>query len=170
MQSRRFKGHHWRRGGGPCFFHRGDAYALLWLAGPRPASAQVRITGAIAGTVIDASDLTVPGAIVQLQDERTGIEKTTTTNTSGAFVFPDLNFGSYQVTVSLQGFRTVTYSHVVVEASRTTDLRIKLELGQVGEAVTVIGADANITSTTFGQSVQPINGARQLYVRLELRF
>ena len=30
--------------------------------------------------------------------------------------------------------------------------------------------DANITSTTFGQTTQPINGARQVYARIEFRF
>jgi len=30
--------------------------------------------------------------------------------------------------------------------------------------------DANITSTTFGQTVQPANGARQLYIRTEIKF
>jgi len=122
--------------------------ALGLLAGAVPVSAQVRISGAIAGTVLDSSNLVVPGAIVQLKDELTGLQKTATTNESGAFAFPDLNFGTYQVTISLQGFRTVTYSNVVVQASRTTDLRIKLELGQVGEAVTVIGAAPVLEVTT----------------------
>jgi len=30
--------------------------------------------------------------------------------------------------------------------------------------------DANITSTTFGQTTGPANGARQMYVRMEVKF
>src|SRR5438067_13664527 len=45
---------------------------LPLLLAPAGVGAQVRITGAIAGTVIDASDAVVPGARVQLIDEGTG--------------------------------------------------------------------------------------------------
>ena len=59
------------------------------------AHAQVSITGAIAGTVMDPSDAVLPGATVSLRDEGTGREKNTVTNADGAFAFRDLNFGSY---------------------------------------------------------------------------
>ena len=101
--------------------------AVLGLA--TAAEAQVSITGSIAGTVMDNSEAVLPGASVNLRDEGTGVEKTTVTNDNGAFAFRDLNLGSYQITVSLNGFRTALYSKVIVEAGRTTDLRIKLELG-----------------------------------------
>ena len=99
------------------------------------ASAQVRIAGAISGVVIDSSDLVVPGATVQLKDEGTGITKQTTTNRSGLFSSPDLNFGSDSVQVSLQGFQTTVFTNVIVESSGTTDLRVKLTAGQITETV-----------------------------------
>ncbi len=119
-----------------------------WLAGRGAADAQVRIAGAITGTVIDSSGLVVPGASAQLKDERTGIGKQTVTNQSGSLTFPDLNFGSYEVTVILQGFRTAVVRNVIVESSRTTDLRIALEIGPVGESVTVVGAAPVLEATT----------------------
>ena len=97
---------------------------LSWAAA---AQAQVSITGSIAGTVMDTSDAVLPGAAVNLRDESTGIEKSTVTNTTGAFAFRDLNLGSYQITVNLSGFRSALYNKVIVEAGRTTDLRIKLD-------------------------------------------
>src|SRR5437763_12364524 len=83
---------------------------LPLLLAPAGVGAQVRITGAIAGTVIDASDAVVPGARVQLIDEGTGVAKETTTGESGSFLFPDLSFGSYRVAVSLDGFQTAPRS------------------------------------------------------------
>jgi hypothetical protein len=65
--------------------------------------AQVRITGAISGTVTDASDSAVPGATVQLKDEGTAASRDTVTNDSVLFSFPDLNHGSNQITFTLQG-------------------------------------------------------------------
>ena len=64
---------------------------LLLLLLPAGVAAQVRITGAIAGLVVDASDAVVPGARVQLVDEGTGVAKEATTSESGSFLFPDLS-------------------------------------------------------------------------------
>ena len=69
-------------------------------------SAQVRITGAVSGTVVDPSGAVVPGATVVLKDEGTGITKEAVTNDSGHFLFPNLDHGKFQVTVTLQGFQT----------------------------------------------------------------
>src|SRR5262245_43703344 len=101
-----------------------------------PALAQVSITGGIAGTVTDTSDAVVPGASVNLKDEGTGLEKSAVTDGQGVFAFRDLNFGSYQVTVSLQGFKTALYKKVSVESGRVTDLRIRLSVGGLEQAVT----------------------------------
>ena len=90
------------------------AAAVLFFSAP--ASAQVSITGVIAGTVLDSTDAVVPGATVSLLDEGTGAKKTAVTNAYGVFAFRDLNFGSYQVTVKLQGFQTALYNKVIVEA------------------------------------------------------
>jgi hypothetical protein len=128
--------------------------SLAWLlAGvllsfAAPAATQVRIAGEVAGTVSDAAGLLVPGASVQLKDEGTGTARLAVTNPSGAFTFPDLSFGSYELTVSLQGFRTTVVRHVIVESSRTTDLRVTLDVGPVGESVTVVGAAPVLESST----------------------
>ena len=137
---------------------RSRAVLLLLAAAtlvPLAAGAQVRITGAITGLVTDPSDAVIPGATVQLIDEGTGITKETVTNTSGVFQFLDLNSGRYTVSVTLQGFQTAKYEHVVVEASRSTDLRVKLGVGATTETVTVSGAapvletSQNAISTTL---------------------
>jgi hypothetical protein len=140
---------------------------LAFLANTPGAAAQVRIAGAVAGLVTDNSDAVVPGARVQLRDEGTGIEKETTTNESGGFLFPDLSFGSYRVTVTLEGFQTAVFENVKVESSRTTDLRVKLIVGSVTESVQVKGVvpvlelTSNIISTTVNNTYLqrlPLNG------------
>src|SRR5689334_11476999 len=79
------------------------------------ADAQTRTVGAITGTVIDTSGGGMPGAVVKLKDERTGIERETVTNDAGGFSFLDLQASSYQVSVSLQGFQTSVFRGVAVE-------------------------------------------------------
>ena len=95
-----------------CF---GIAVSVAVLAWATAAQAQVSITGVIAGTVIDSTDAVLPGATVSLLDEGTGTQKTAVTNEDGAFAFRDLNFGTYQVTVKLQGFQSAVYNKVIVE-------------------------------------------------------
>ena len=125
---------------------------LSWAA---TAQAQVSITGSIAGTVMDTSDAVLPGAAVNLRDESTGIEKSTVTNATGAFAFRDLNLGSYQITVNLSGFRSALYNKVIVEAGRTTDVRIKLEIGALEQTVSVeattpvLDRSSNVISSTL---------------------
>jgi hypothetical protein len=68
--------------------------AAALLVSPVPAVyAQVRITGAITGTVKDSTDAVVPGASVVLKDEATNATHETVTGSSGLFSFPDLNHG-----------------------------------------------------------------------------
>src|SRR5262249_21486646 len=126
---------------------RSSALLLAVVLSAVPASAQVRITGGISGIVADPSEALVPGATVQLTDEGTGITQETVTNSAGAFQFPNLSSGTYTVTVTLAGFQTAVYTKVAVEASRTTDLRIKLSVGAASETVTVSGASPILETT-----------------------
>jgi Carboxypeptidase regulatory-like domain len=118
------------------------------LASVAATTAQVRITGAISGTVTDTSDAIVPGATVVLKDEGTGATRDTVTNDSGLFTFPDLNHGSYQITVKLSGFQSAAISKVVVESGRTTDVRVRMSVGSLEEVITVEGASPVLESTS----------------------
>lgn len=119
------------------------------------AKAQTRTVGAITGTVVDTSGAGMPGAVVKLRDERTGIERERVTNDAGGFSFLDLQASSYQVSVSLQGFQTAVFRGVAVESGRTTDLPVSLTLGQVTETVEVTGATPTLqmTSNAVGTTV-----------------
>ena len=133
----------------------GVAVSVAVLAWATAAQAQVSITGGIAGMVQDSTDALVPGATVSLVDEGTGAKKTAVTDANGAFAFRDLNFGSYQVTVKLPGFQSAVYNKVIVEAGRTTDIRVRLAVGIIGESITVEGKSpvlemsSNVISSTL---------------------
>lgn len=128
--------------------------ALLPLWGTY-ALAQVRIVGAISGTVKDATGALVPNAKVVLKDEGTGITKETTSNAEGQFLFPDLSFGSFQVTVTAPGFQTAVIDHIMVEASKTSDITVNLRVGQQADTVTVeasaltLETSSNLVSNTI---------------------
>ena len=115
-------------------------------------SAQVRIVGALSGTISDPSGASVPGARIVLKDEGTGNVRESSSNAAGNFLFPDLSFGRFEVTVTAAGFQVSKVSHVAVEASRTTDLPVTLQVGKQTDTVTVEGASAPVLETTSNLS------------------
>jgi hypothetical protein len=129
-------------------------FVVLALAG---AMAQNIITGGISGTVTDPSGAIVPGAKVNLKSNSTGETQTTSTGSTGLYNFPLLKPGSYSVTISQTGFRSVT-EIVEVQLGQTSAVNLKLIVGNTSETVEVTGTapllqteDANI-STTFNSA------------------
>src|SRR5204862_6264479 len=94
--------------------------ALAALIAASPAAAQD--TGAVSGTVIDASGQVVPGATVTLTNETKGDLRTLVSNERGEFSFRAVTPGSYTVKVALTGFRAVEQRNNVVNASSQLDV------------------------------------------------
>ena len=106
------------------------------LAVPSTVGAQA-VTGTLLGNVTDASGAAVPGATVTAIETQTNISRTATTNEAGNYIFSSLKNGTYSVEAELQGFRKVIRQNVKVDVNTTLRVDLKLELGQVTEAVTV---------------------------------
>lgn len=104
-------------------------------------------TGGLSGTV-SGPDGVLPGATVVATDNATGKETTTTTNESGAFQFPQLEFGTYTIRVTASGFKTLVANEQKIDVGRDAKLDVALEIGEVtAEVVITAGADV-ITSNT----------------------
>ena len=77
-------------------------FAILLLATmfcrTTAASAQT-ITATVQGVVRDSSRAVVPGATVTVHDVDTGFLRSTTTDTTGAYVLPYVPAGSYDFTM-----------------------------------------------------------------------
>jgi hypothetical protein len=97
--------------------------------------------GSIAGNVSDPTGALVPNAKITAKGQATGSTYTTATTSSGSYRFPNLNIGTYDVTVTADGFKTATLTGVVVQVATTSALDIKLATGVVSENV-VVNADA----------------------------
>src|ERR1700722_1660785 len=112
--------------------------SLLLLAGIATAhlSAQTS-SGAIAGSIQDASGAVVPNTAVTATNNATHSVSVTKSTSSGAYRFPNLPLGAYTVTAVASGFSTATETGVIVQINSTTALDIKLTPGQVSESVTV---------------------------------
>src|SRR5215813_6735292 len=124
------------------------AAAAVLLLGAQTALGQLRITGKISGTVLDPTGAVVPNAQVVLKDTKTGITKETTSNEGGAFFFPDLANGAYEITVTRDGFQRALIPNVNVSTSQTTDVKVNLEVGKPTETVTVVSGASQALETS----------------------
>jgi hypothetical protein len=128
------------------------AAALMSAVFSVPVFAQGGTTSSIIGTVSDASGGVIPGASVVVKSAATGVEFTATTNEQGGFTIPAVNPGTYTVTVTLSGFKTVVLNDVVVNAATPASVRAKMEVGGLEETVTVNSASEIIQTQSAAVS------------------
>ena len=127
-------------------------------------------TGTLRGTV-SGPDGAIPGAKVVVKDNKTGRELNIQASDDGSFVVPQLDFGTYTVTVTAPGFKTSTTNDLKIDTGREFTLNPALEVGGIEEVVTVnagtdiINASNAELSNTVGERQVidlPINGRNPL--------
>src|SRR5258708_537934 len=118
------------------------AIALLF-AGAALAQA---VNGTIVGTVTDATGGAVVGAKVTLTEINTKIIHTGLTNESGAYGFPELPPGTYDVSAEMAGFKKERKAGVILEANTSPRVDLRLVPGDVSETVEV-RADTMVLQT-----------------------
>ncbi|MEI9903780.1 MAG: TonB-dependent receptor [Asticcacaulis sp.] len=88
---------------------------------PTSALAQDYTTGAVTGTVADSNGKAIPSAVVTVTSKALGATVTTKTSASGSFSVGNLVPGTYDITVTADGFEAVTSYGVDVVASKTAN-------------------------------------------------
>ncbi len=105
------------------------------------ADAQV-LYGSLTGNVTDPSNAAVPGAKVEALDVGTGVAKQTTTDERGAYLFNNLQFGVYKLTITAPAFRTVIENNIQVNANEVRRVDMHLQIVQAAETIEVSAAVA----------------------------
>ncbi len=138
---------------------------LLILSAGSTALAQS--TATLQGTVLDPQGGVVPHAKVTVRNLATGLERTTETDDSGNFLVSALSVGTYRVEVRREGFKTFLQSGITLEVDQRARLDITLQVGSLGETVTVTSEAPLVRTedTTVGGVVEnrrimdmPLNG------------
>ncbi|MCE5306846.1 MAG: carboxypeptidase-like regulatory domain-containing protein, partial [Acidobacteriales bacterium] len=103
-----------------------------------PVSAQ-EVSASITGTITDATGALVASASVTAKDVDRGTTYTTTTNEAGAFLFPRITPGRYEVRIEAKGFKTLIRQDIVLEVNQRARMDESLEVGAVTESISVSG-------------------------------
>src|SRR5687767_3516553 len=126
--------------------------AVLWPAAP--VAAQGVTTSSMAGLVVDAQDLPVPGATVEAVHEPSGSRYEGSTRPDGRYSLQGMRVGGpYTVTVSLSGFQPQVFKDVQLTLGVTHDLDATLIAAAMTEELTVTAeSDAVFSSDRTGAS------------------
>jgi len=94
-------------------------------------------TGSLTGLVADPSGAVIPRAALTLLNLATGERFSGLTTETGAFNFPNMKIGLYQLTVEAAGFKRVVLENLRIEAGAPTRVDVVLEVGVATESITV---------------------------------
>ena len=139
---------------------------LAILSAGLGAAAQ-QITGSIRGAVQDPSGAVVQSASVSARQTETGLTRTATTDSSGAYVLLELPVGHYELQVEAKGFQKYVQQGITLNVNETAIIPVHLAVGAESQVLEV-NADAQLiqgTVTSLGKTVSerevldlPLNG------------
>jgi hypothetical protein len=127
------------------------------------AHAQSGNAGAVRGSVTDPSGAVVPNATVTLDNARSGLLRTLQTDATGQFVFSNVPFNSYRISISANGF-VLLKKEFELRSIVGTSLSLILQVAGASQTVTVEATgDLIETDPTFHSDVD-----RDLFIRVPL--
>jgi hypothetical protein len=118
----------------------------------------------ISGTVTDKSGAAVVGAQVVVASTGGNLTRTTETNNDGVYVVSALPSGTFNITVTAQGFQKFEVKKVVLDVAQKARVDLTLQVGMVTQTVEVNGenvaqvetASSDISQTITGKQVQEL--------------
>src|SRR6185312_5866263 len=127
---------------------------LLCLFGGAALYAQLT-SATLTGQVTDSSKAVVPGASVVATETETGTAYQAVTNEQGNYVLPNLLPGTYNVTVSMNGFASSTQRNLTVTVGAHQTLDVTLNVGSVSQSVSVnaTGTSVEVQTPTVSTSI-----------------
>ena len=133
---------------------------LLALISVPGSFAQVTSGSTLRGVVKDPNKAVVPGATVTLTNTGQGEQRQAKTSGEGAFVFPSIDAGTYNLRVEAGGFKVYEQNGLTIAPSETRGLDVTLEIGTSNETVTVT-SDVSPIKTETGERSETIT-AKQI--------
>ena len=130
----------------------------------------------LAGSVADATGSMIPGTTIKIRNEKTGAERSVSTNEQGLFSVPNLSPSTFTVTASHGGMNDASFQGVNLAVGQERNLNITMQLSSVATEVNVSSGELAVidtSSASVGANINarevaqmPINGRQisQLYL------
>ncbi|HEY2498992.1 MAG TPA: carboxypeptidase-like regulatory domain-containing protein, partial [Candidatus Angelobacter sp.] len=144
------------------------AIAIAFVAAGLSVSLLGQSTNAtLSGTVEDAQGALVPNAAITVMQIDTGQSHSTQSGVDGHYIITDLPIGSYRITASSPGFKTLVIPAVTLQMNQSAVMPLALAVGSATEQITVTTEAPllNTDTSSVGQVVenqsiesQPLNG------------
>src|SRR6185437_7095713 len=93
--------------------------------------------GTITGVILDPAGAVVPNAPVEVKNVETGVALQAATSATGNYTLNELPAGTYEVNVTVTGFKKYTRTGITVQQLQTTRVDATLAVGSATESVTV---------------------------------
>jgi hypothetical protein len=120
----------------------------------------------VQGLVTDSSDALVPGAKVTLTNNGTGISATREAGPNGAYLFDNVEPGTYTLTAEFAGFNRQTQENVLVQTRADVTVNFSLKPGATVETITVT---ATAVALQFNTSTRELTVDRKMLMELPVK-
>jgi len=120
--------------------------------------------GAVRGTVTDPSGAVIPGATVHITNTVSGLDRTVTTDSTGQFVFTNIPFNPYELSVSANGFSALKQK-LELRSVLGTSLKLVMQIASADSTVTVEASSGDLIEDdpTFHTDVD-----RDMFIKVPL--
>ena len=141
-----------------------------------PALAFAQADSRFSGVVLDPSGAVVPGASVVVKNERTGEERTVTSNAEGRYIVANLRPSVYTIRATFGELAPLQFDGLQLVAGQEFPLDLTLQAAGVTETVTVQAqvSAVDISSASVGVNVSerevqglPVNGRQMSQLMLQ---
>src|ERR1700694_4420691 len=127
---------------------------LLLLFSFHSMPLQAQVAGAtLSGVISDTTGAGIPKTGVSIKNLTTGVIREVNTDGDGYYTAPNLLPGTYEITVTANGFATIVQKGITLAVGATPVVNLSMRVGQISERVEVSTAPPNVelaTSTISG--------------------
>ena len=113
------------------------------------------VNGSISGIIKDQTSAVIPGASVTVVNITQGIETKTVTDSKGAYAFPSLPVGRYDLRVDAGGFASQRRTGLVIDLDTALHIDFTLEISSKTEVVNIVDTEVRLdpAATQLGEVV-----------------
>ncbi|HYR89787.1 MAG TPA: carboxypeptidase-like regulatory domain-containing protein, partial [Terriglobia bacterium] len=118
--------------------------------------------GTILGTVRDSSGALMPGCVITAENTGTSLRRSSVADESGSYTLPNLEPGSYKMTIEAQGFQVAEYTSIQLLARQTIRIDGQMTIATQSQTVSVMAEAAPVITTEVSNIAETKTGRELL--------